>query len=125
MEFLGEELAVGQAGEVFGDVDAGGVEFEKFDLLGILSGAEDEAEGRGFTGLLFVFGQPAEVEFHLAFEFSFEVAQLEIDGDESLQAAVVKEEVEVKVVLADLHPELAGLTDSRADRRGNRGTFLK
>lgn len=45
----------------------------------------------------------------MAFVFGFEVAELEIDGDEALEAAVVEEEVEVEVVGVDGDAELAGL----------------
>ena len=54
-----------------------------------------------------MFGKPAEVEFHLAFVFRFEVAELEVDGDEAFQAAMVEEEVEVEVVGIDLDAGLA------------------
>lgn len=109
VEFLLEELAVGEAGEVFGDVDAGGAELEELDLLGVFAGAKNEAERRLFAGLLLVFGQPTEVKFHLAFELGFEVADLEVNRNEATQAAVEEEEVEIEVVFADLKAVLAGL----------------
>ena len=106
MEFLLQEFAGWQSGEVFGDVDAAWVEFEQFDLFRLFPGAEDDAEGRVFTGLLLVFGEPAEVEFHLAFVFGFEVAQFQIDGDEAFQAAMVEKEIEVEVVGINLDARL-------------------
>jgi hypothetical protein len=54
-----------------------------------------------------VFGEPAEVEFHLAFVFGFEIAQFQIDGDEAFQTAVIEEEVEIEVVGIDLYAGLA------------------
>ncbi len=108
VEFGLEEFFGGQDGEVFGDVDAAFVEFEEFDLFLLFSGAEDDAEGRLFVGFLFVFGEPAEVEFHLAFVFVAEVAEFEVDGDQAFEFAVVEEEVDVEVVVVDLEAFLAG-----------------
>ncbi len=101
VEFLLQQFARREGGQILGDMDAGLAEFEEFDLFLFFSGAKDEAE-RGFlAGLLLVFGQPAEVEFHLAFVFGFEVAEFEVDGDEPPQGAVVEKEVEVEVVGVD------------------------
>ena len=99
MEFLLQEFAGWQGGQILRNVDAARVEFEEFDLFRLFPGAEDDAEGRVLSGLLLVFGEPAEVELHLAFVFGFEVAELEVDGDEAFQAAVVEEVVEVEVAL--------------------------
>lgn len=83
VEFLTEEFAGWEGREVFGDVDAGLAEFEQFDLLFLLTGTKDEAEGRFFAGLLLVFRQPAEVEFHLAFVLGLEVTEFELYGDQT------------------------------------------
>ncbi len=53
-----EQLLWWEDGEVLGDVDAALVKFEQFDLLFLLAGAEDDAEGGFFAGLLLVFGKP-------------------------------------------------------------------
>jgi hypothetical protein len=45
VEFLLQEFAGWQGGEVFGDVDAALVEFEQFDLFRLFPGAEDDTEG--------------------------------------------------------------------------------
>ena len=102
-----QQLAGREGGEVLGDVNAALVEFEQFDLFFLLSGAEDDAEWRLLTGLLLILGEPAEVEFHLAFVFGLEVTQFQIDGDEAFEGAVVEEEVEVEVVGVDLDASLA------------------
>jgi len=104
-----EEFARRKGGQILSDVDTALVEFEQFDLLFLLPGAEDKAERRFFVGLLLVFREPAEVEFHLAFVFGLEVPEFEVDGDEASEAAVVEEEVEVEVVGIDGNAELAGL----------------
>ena len=104
-----EEFAGREGGEVFGDVDAALVEFEQFALLRLFAGAEDDAEGGFFAGLLLVLGEPTEIQFHLALILCLEVAELEVDGDEAFQATMVEEEIEVEVVGIDLDAELAGL----------------
>ena len=47
-----------------------------------------------------------KVEFHLASILSCEVAELDFDGNEAFQAAVVEEGIEVEVIRVDLdaHP---------------------
>ena len=108
MELLLEQFARGQGGQVLGDVDAGLAEFEEFDLLLLFSGTENDAKRRFFAWLLLVFGEPAEIEFHLAFVVGFEVAELEVDGDEALEASVIEKEIEIEVVGIDLEAFLAG-----------------
>ena len=108
VEFLLEQFAGRQSGEVVGDVDAGLAEFEEFDLFGLFPCAENDSKGRLFLRLLLVFGEPAEVKFHLAFVFCLEVAELEVDGNETPEAAVIEEEIEVEVVRIDLDAFLAG-----------------
>lgn len=51
-----------QLGEVFGDAEAALLEFEEFDPLGGLAGAEDQADGRLLAGLALVVVQPAQVK---------------------------------------------------------------
>ena len=56
VEFRLQGVAGGEDGQVFGDVDAAFVQFEEFDLFLFFAGTEDEAEGGGFVGFLFVAG---------------------------------------------------------------------
>lgn len=61
-----------------------------------------------FFGLLLVFGEPTEVEFHLAFVFGLEVAEFKVNGDEPPEVAVIEKEIEIEVVGIDLNAFLAG-----------------
>ena len=85
-----EKFAGRQGGDVFCDVDAALIEFKKFDLFGLFPSTQDDTEGRVLAGLLFMFGKPAEVEFHLSFVFRLEVAEFEIDGDEAFQSTMIE-----------------------------------
>ena len=89
VEFLLQHGLRWQFGEVLGDVDTAGVEFQQFDLLLLFAAAGDDAQRRGFAGLLFVFGQPAQVELHLAFVFGFEITQFQFNHHQPFEAAVV------------------------------------
>ena len=55
-----EQLHGGEFGEVFAHADGSGIELEKFHLLGIGRGTEDEADGRFLPWGAFVFVQPAK-----------------------------------------------------------------
>jgi len=54
-----EQLHRGKFGEVFADTDGSGIELEKFHLLGIGGGTEDQADGRFLPRGAFVSVQPA------------------------------------------------------------------
>ena len=90
-------------------MDAGLVELEELDLFFLFSSAENDAEWGVFARLLLVLGEPAKIEFHLTFVFGFEVTEFEVDSDESSEAAVVKEQIEVEIVGVDGDAELARL----------------
>jgi hypothetical protein len=44
MQLLAQDLGRRQDREVFGDVDAGGAEFQQFDLFSVFAGAENDTE---------------------------------------------------------------------------------
>jgi len=91
----------GQFGQVGGDMDAALVQVQQFDLFGAGRFTQDQAERRVFAGLAFVAVEVAEVEFHLAFEGGFELAELQVEGDEPAQFAMVEEKVAGEVFAID------------------------
>ena len=60
------------------------------------------ADGGAFVGLLDVAVQGFEVEFHLAQVFGPELVNLEVEGHEALETAVIEQEVEPEVLAANL-----------------------
>jgi hypothetical protein len=95
-------------------VDAAVIQFQQFDLLLLLATAQDDAKRRRLAGLLLVFGQPAQAEeiWHVGV---FEIAQLELDGHQPFQAAVVEQQVDIEIVVVDLDAFLA--SDEGESRR--------
>ena len=65
-----------------------------FDFHVVLLGAEDDADGRLVAGGAFFVVQKIQIEIHLARELRLEGADFEIECDERLEEAVVKEEVD-------------------------------
>ena len=109
MQFLLQQLPGRQAGQVFGDVNAALVKFQQFDLFMVLARAKDNPQWRRFARFLFMFGQPAQVELHLAFVGRLEFAELQFDGDQPPQAAVVEQQVDIEeIIIVNLQPFLAG-----------------
>ena len=72
------------------------------DDLAVLRGAEQEAEGGIFVRLAVVAVEGFEVDVELAEVLRLEAAGLEFEGDEAVQPAVKKEQVEREILSADL-----------------------
>ena len=98
MQLRPQYLGRGQDCQIFGHVDAGSIEFQQFDLLGIFAGTEDDAEWKVLFGFPLVLRQPAEVKLHLALVFGLEVALLQLYDHQALEFSVVEQQVDVKVV---------------------------
>ena len=76
---------------------------QQFHLLAAGFGAKDQADGRFFPRLSFVFVQPLHVKLHLAFVRGLEAAQLEFYRHQTPQAAVIEQQVEIEVFAVDHH----------------------
>lgn len=98
--FGGGEFAFEVCGQfrlelVSGDADGVGLCSQGIlDLHVVLLGAEDDADGGLVARDAFLVVEQVQVEIHLARELRLEGADLEIEGDERLEEAVVKEEVD-------------------------------
>lgn len=57
-------------------------------------------------GAALVLIEPPKVEFHLPFVARFETAKFEIDRDQACESPVIKQQVEVKILITDGHPLL-------------------
>jgi hypothetical protein len=69
-------------------VDAAAVEIEDLDRLSLLPGAEDDCERLLLVRLPFVAIEPAQVELHLAGVGGLELANLELDYDQTAETTV-------------------------------------
>lgn len=78
-----EHLPRRKLGQVLGDVDASLVEVQVLDGLSFFSRAKDDAERRLLGGLPLMPIEPAQVQLHLAGVGGLEIADLQLDGDES------------------------------------------
>jgi len=65
----------------------------EFNLYIIFFGAQNNADGRLISGIALLFVQKVEVEIHLACMFWFKRTDLEIEGNQSLEAAVIKQKI--------------------------------
>ena len=65
-------------------------------MLGLSSGSRSTVIQRG------------EIEIHLARMLRLERPRLQVDGDQATQLAVIEEQVDVKILSADLEMMLAG-----------------
>lgn len=79
-------------------MDAGTAQLQQFNLLLLLAGAEDHAQGRIFTLAALVFIQPVQVELHLSLECGLEFTQFEFNCHQPAQAPMVEEQVHVEVI---------------------------
>ena len=94
-----QQLLVRQPGLVLGDEGrrqrpAQGV----LDDLVVLAGAEQHADRRALVRLADVAVEGLQVELQLAEVLGLELADLELDGDQAVQAAVEEEQVEGEVL---------------------------
>ncbi len=64
-------------------MDAAFAGFEQFDMLLILTGAEDQPDRRFVIGLALIASEPRQVQLHLTFVCRLEVANLEFDGHQA------------------------------------------
>ena len=69
----------------------------------LASTGQDQADGRFFTRLPFMFVQPLQVQLHLALVRGLEAAEFEFDGHGATQPAVEEQQVEVEVFPVDDH----------------------
>ena len=83
VQFTFQNILGRQFGQVLGDMDAGAAQLEQFNLLAAGVSAEDEAQWRFLARLGFVFGEPAEIEFHAALAGGLEASQFQIQGDQA------------------------------------------
>lgn len=91
-----------QHGEVFGNVDADGIQFEQFDLLAVLARAKDDSQRRVLASFGLKFGEPAQVQLHLACVLRLEIPLLELDHHQASQLAVVKQQIDIEIVAIEL-----------------------
>ena len=96
-----------QLHQILGHPDLAPVELQQLYLLSVLLAAQDQADGRLLASPALILVQPAQVELHLALVGSIEAAQLQLQGHQAAQAAVIEEQVEVEVLVADGHALLA------------------
>ena len=92
---------------VFGDEElavhaVGGVLDQQF----VLVAAEDDADGRVVAFDVFLVGEVAEIEVHLADVVVLDFSQLEVDEHETTENAVVEDQVDSIVSVVDGHPVL-------------------
>jgi len=105
-----EQPFVGQRGLVLGDESGGdGAGEGVFDDFVVFGGAEEDADGGALVGLADVAVEGLEIEFHFAEMLRFEFLDFQIEGNQALQAPVEEQEVQAKVLAADLEGIL--LTD--------------
>jgi hypothetical protein len=62
---------------------------EQFDLLAASFRTEDETKRRFLAGRALIFGQPSEIELHLAFVCGSEAIHLQINHDKPPQFSMV------------------------------------
>ena len=92
--FLDEELAIHLIGRVF-------------DKQLVFVAGEDDADGWVVAFGVFLGGEVAEVEIHLADVVVLDFLEFQIDKDEASQDAVVKDEIDAVVGVVDRHAVLA------------------
>lgn len=97
----------GQFNKVFSYPNGCLIQLQKFNLFGISTSAQDQANRRFFPGSAFMLVQPAQVKLHLAFVAGLEFLQLQFDGHQAAQMAVIEQKVKIEVVPTDAHALLA------------------
>ena len=95
MQLRFERLARWQHRQIFRDVDSALAQLKQLDLLLLLSGTQDDADGGLLVGLLLMPGKPAQVELHLALVFRLESPELQLDCDEALKFPVIEQQVQI------------------------------
>ena len=67
--------------------------FNLYSLLMVLLAAQDKPNGRLLSRPALIPVQPAQIQFHLALVSRIEAAQLQLNGHQAAQAAVVEEQI--------------------------------
>ena len=88
-----------QLRQVLRDPDPAPFKLQQFHMLVRFTGTDKQTEWRLFPRLPFVLFQLTEVAFHLPFIRRSETAEFKVDGEQSTQAPMEEEQVQV-VVLA-------------------------
>jgi len=83
------------------------LEFQQFNVLVVLAGAQNQSQRFGLAWLALVSLQPVQVKFHLPFVAGLEIADLQIQRHEAAELSMVKQQVEVVIPAVNLHPLLA------------------
>ena len=103
MELGFEQFLVGEHGFILGDHGGGEAAAEAIlDDFGVLGGAEQQANGGIFVGLAVVAVEGFEVEVDLTEVLRAEFANLQLDGDEAVHAAMEEQQIEREILSADL-----------------------
>ena len=77
-----------------------------FDDFGVLAGAEENPDGRIFVRFAHVTVQGFEIEIDFTEILGLEAAGLEFDGDKAVQGTMKEEQIESKILTADLDGKL-------------------
>ena len=99
---LGNHLGFVLCDERGREVAAHGI-FHDFIILGA---AEQDADARVFVWTLAVPVERFQIKGQLAHVFWLEAHSLQLEGHETLQVAVVEEQIEFEILIAHLHADL-------------------
>jgi len=86
----------------------------------VFGGAEKQTDGSAFVSLAMVTIERFEIEVEFAEIFRAELAHLEFDGDEAIQATMKKEQVESEILRSDLDRVLGTDEAEIATQLGNK-----
>ena len=106
VQCLCQQLSRGEFRQVLGNLDAALIELQEFDVPLGLVGTQNEPQRRLLARLHLVFFQPPQVELHLPLVGRPETAELEVDGYQPPQAAVIEQQVEVVILVVNSNPLL-------------------
>jgi hypothetical protein len=88
--------------EPLGSTNAGLVDLRQLNVFAFLAGTQDASERPRFAGFLLMRGHPAQIQLHLALVGCFELAELQLDGSQTLQSTVIEPKIDVVIVVVDL-----------------------
>src|SRR5436189_3017678 len=98
MQFALQQLSGRQLCKVFGDANATLLQFQHFDSLVRFLSAQDQSQRLFFAWAHFVFPQPSQIKLHLAEVRRREFSKLQVNGDQSPQPPVVKQQIQIKIL---------------------------
>jgi hypothetical protein len=98
-----------QLHQILSHPDLASVQLQQLNLLPVLPAAQYQPNGRLLPRPALLFVQPSQVELRLALIGGIEAAQLQLDGNQAAQAAVIEKQIEIEVPLFDSRALLAGL----------------